>query len=98
MTLHWGARKDPLQYQSKFDGPDFTAGFHVFAIEWSAGELRWFIDGTECARVFHDVPDKAMFLLLNTSIGGDWPGPPGRQTVLPEEFQIDYVRVYQPAP
>jgi beta-glucanase (GH16 family) len=97
MTLHWGKRKDPLQFQSKFDGEDFTGGFHVFAIEWSPGELRWFIDGTERGRVFHDVPDRAMFLLLNTSIGGDWPGPPGRQTMLPQEFQIDYVRVYQAA-
>ena len=39
-----------------------------------------------------------MYLILNTSVGGDWPGMPDRHTVLPQYFQVDYVRVYQHAP
>jgi hypothetical protein len=27
-------------------------------------------------------------------VGGDWPGPPTKDTAFPQEMLIDYVRVY----
>ena len=41
------------------------------------------------------VPDRPMYLIMNTSVGGDWPGAPDRHTVLPQYFRVDYVRIYQ---
>ena len=41
------------------------------------------------------VPDKAMYLILNTAVGGDWAGAPDRTTAFPQYFTIDYVRIYQ---
>lgn len=32
--------------------------------------------------------------ILNTAIGGDWPGPPNATTVWPQLHLIDYVRWY----
>lgn len=97
MTLHWGPRKKPLHYQAKFDGPNFAADYHVFSVEWEAGQIHWLVDGVERGAAVKNVPTRAMFLLLNTSIGGEWPGPPGRETVLPQYFLIDYVRFYKRA-
>jgi len=28
-------------------------------------------------------------------VGGNWPGPPNAETVFPQRFRVDYVRVYR---
>ena len=40
--------------------------------------------------------DVDFHLLLNLAVGGNWPGNPDGTTVFPQEYVIDYVRVYQP--
>jgi hypothetical protein len=35
-----------------------------------------------------------MYLILNTSIGGDWPGDPDRATTLPQKLIVQWVKVY----
>lgn len=95
MTMHWGPRDDRDSSQGNFTGPDFTSDFHVFSIEWEPGRIRWLIDGVERHVETENVPNKAMYLIMNTSVGGEWPGDPDERTVFPQYFQIDYVRVYQ---
>jgi outer membrane protein assembly factor BamB/subtilisin family serine protease/beta-glucanase (GH16 family) len=80
-----------------------AAGYHVYAVEWSPGKVEWSIDGT----IYHTVTPANLpggatwvfnnnphFLLLNLAVGGLWPGNPDGTTVFPQEFRIDYVRVY----
>ena len=38
-----------------------------------------------------------MRLVINTAIGGDFLPPPDETTVWPQEFLVDWVRVYEPA-
>jgi beta-glucanase (GH16 family) len=57
--------------------------------------MRWLVDGVERKVVTANVPDRAMYLIFNTAVGGDWPGPPNSKTVFPQAFLVDYVRVYQ---
>ena len=76
--------------------------FHVYAVEWSPERMDFFYDDTK----YHSVPvDKAnqdagnpfrapQYLILNFALGGDWGGPID-DSVLPQKFLIDYVRVYQ---
>ncbi len=40
------------------------------------------------------MPQKPFFLILNTAVGGDWPGNPDETTVFPQYHEIDYVAVY----
>ena len=74
---------------------DLTQGFHVYALEWEPDAIRWFIDG----RLFHQttsgVPHTPHYLILNTAVGGAWPGNPDATTVFPQYHDIDWVRVYQ---
>jgi hypothetical protein len=39
--------------------------------------------------------NKRFHLLLNLAVGGNWPGSPDFNTTFPQEFVLDYVRVYQ---
>jgi len=82
---------------------DFSAGYHIFAVEWQPGRIEWFVDGER----YHlltpaDLPDGArwvfddtpQFILLNLAVGGHWPRYPDETTEFPQEYRIDYVRVY----
>lgn len=77
--------------------------FHVYTLEWTEYNTIWSIDGVE----FHGYGNsgngtdswpyqKKFFMLLNTAIGGDWGGAQGiDDSIFPQSFLIDYVRVYQ---
>jgi beta-glucanase (GH16 family) len=77
--------------------------YHVFAVEWVPGEIRWFIDDTEYRRTTPaDLPAGSpwvfahpFFMLMNVAVGGAWPGDPDATTVLPQQMLVDYVRVYE---
>ena len=82
----------------------FHDGFHDFAVEWEPGEIRWYADGQLFSAQVdwystngpYPAPfDQDFHLLLNLAVGGNLPGPPDGSTVFPQEYVIDYVRVYQ---
>jgi beta-glucanase (GH16 family) len=83
----------------------FTDSFHVFAIEWEPGVVRFYCDGKVYkTRTPADLPagakwvyDHPFFLLLNLAVGGSWPGNPDASTSFPQVMLVDYVRVYQRA-
>ena len=76
-------------------------GFHVFAIEWTDEEIRWFLDGKRYAAVTRkDLPagakwvfDHPYFIILNFAVGGRWPGSPAATTKFPQSMLVDYVRI-----
>lgn len=83
------------------DAP-FSDDFHVYAIDWDADAIRWYVDG-ELFNIFTPndlngrkwVFDHDFFLILNVAVGGNWPGMPDDTTVMPQQMLVDYVRVYQ---
>ena len=87
------------------EGERFADDFHVFALEWEPGALRWYVDGELFSTVTpDDVPtgtewvyDHPFFLIFNIAVGGNWPGYPDDTTTFPQTMEIDYVRVLQPA-
>lgn len=79
-----------------FTGPDFSADFHIFTLEWAPTHLKYYIDGIERHRFVGDfVLADPGFLILNLAVGGNWPGNPDANTLFPQSYQIDYVRVWQ---
>ena len=96
MTHHWKDDKgDHVWDTQKYEGPDFSQGFHTYALEWTPKELIWFVDGKERNRSSQGVPKEPMFMLLNLAVGGEWPGYPDKTTPFPSYLQVDYVRVWQ---
>lgn len=76
-------------------GPDLSAGFHEYAVEWSRERVVWFVDGVERFRSERTVPKGRMYLLVNLAVGGDWPGAPDAATVFPATLEVDYVRAWE---
>ncbi|HQB78321.1 MAG TPA: family 16 glycosylhydrolase [Tenuifilaceae bacterium] len=80
--------------------------FHIFAIEWSPDMIKFYVDNYyygnyyRSNRDWHYWPfDQNFFLLLNFAVGGNWGGAQGvDETIFPQTYQIDYVRVYNTNP
>ncbi len=106
-TIHYGASFPGNVFASTdyfLPSGTFNDDFHTFAVEWENGEIRWYVDdmlyATRTNWFSTGGPYPAPFdvdfhLLLNLAVGGNLPGPPDASTVFPQEFVIDYVRVYQ---
>ncbi len=80
-------------------GPDFSAGWHTFGVDWEPNAITWYVDGVE-RRTYTDtsnITSKPMFLLANLAVGGSWPGSPDASTQFPALYQIDYIHVWQKA-
>lgn len=74
---------------------DYTKDFHVYALEWDPDQIRWFVDDQLIHSTKEGIPHTPHYLILNTAVGGSWPGNPDATTVFPQFHDIDYVRVYQ---
>lgn len=78
--------------------------FHLYALEWDQESMRFYFDQT----LYHTFPldqagegednpfRKPHYLLINLALGGSWGGEMD-DSVLPQQYLIDYVRVYEPA-
>lgn len=79
----------------------FDADFHLYAIEWDADKIDFFVDDYLYQRIErNNVPgewvyDQPFFILLNVAVGGNYVGFPTAQTPFPQKMIIDYVRVYE---
>ncbi|HEX2621143.1 MAG TPA: family 16 glycosylhydrolase [Phototrophicaceae bacterium] len=76
--------------------------YHVFAVEWNAQGMDWYVDDTLYKSVRNSdvgrrkwVYDQPFFILMNVAVGGGWPGNPDDTTTFPQEMRVDYVRWYQ---
>jgi beta-glucanase (GH16 family) len=77
-----------------------SSGFHVYATDWSAGELSVSVDGQVAGRLTRGELDgravwpfgeRPMYLLLNLAVGGEWPDDPSPGTRFPASMLVDYV-------
>lgn len=77
--------------------------FHIYAIEWSAEKIDFFLNDTRyltfrnSGKGPEEWPfDQKFHLLLNLAVGGNWGGAKGLdESVFPRSLVVDYVRVYQ---
>lgn len=96
MTHHWGSWPNVISAGGDFVGPDFSADWHTYAVEWMPGRLDWYVDGVRRFVSTTNVPEEPFYVILNTAVGGNWPGYPDGTTVFPQHNLIDYVRVFTP--
>ncbi len=81
----------------------FDSDYHVFAMEWNADKIDFFVDGYLYERIQKNdvsakgqwVYDHPFYLILNVAVGGNFVGFPTAQTPLPQKMIVDYVRVYK---
>jgi len=95
MTNYWGSAGDHPLNSGTYAGADFSRGWHTYRVDWDPGIIRWYVDGVQRFASTDGVPDRPMYLILNTAVGGDFPGSPDATTPFPQRYEIRYVRVWQ---
>ncbi len=109
-TIHYGNPHAEQQGTLTLEDGLFSDDFHVYALEWEPGEMRFYVDDI-CIHTVNDwftgsslenmrdypAPfDQLFFLQLNLAVGGNWPGDPDETTDFDNAtFEVDYVRCYQ---
>lgn len=87
-------------YGASWDDGDFSAGWHTFGLEWRPDAIVWYVDGVQRSIYRGNyVAAEPLYLILNLQVGNSnsWSGAPDATTVFPAYYDIDYVRVWQPA-
>jgi beta-glucanase (GH16 family) len=93
-TFHW----DGYGKEHKSEGKvvkilGVMEGFHTFSLLWMQDEYTFYVDGKETWRTkAGGVCQVPLYLKLSDEIG-KWGGDIAK-VKLPDEFQVDYVRVY----
>lgn len=77
-------------------------GFHLYKMNWTSNKIEFFIDNE---MVYAFAPktknketwpfDKPFYVLINMAIGGNFGGPEIDDSIFPQEFIIDYVKIYK---
>ena len=105
-TMHYA--KDYFHLNSRggiYKSPRMlNESFNVYATEWLQDEIKLYFNDIMYFSLkksqikegelwpFEGIP---FYIILNLAVGGNWPGPPDNTTVFPQEFLVDYVRIYQ---
>ena len=96
-AFNWpaGTQKTHKQYVA-----DAASEFHVYALEWTASEMKFYIDGkqhllfkNEGGGYNHWPFDAPFYLKLNLAWGGNMGGRTD-ESALPAVYEVDYVRVF----
>ena len=76
--------------------------FHIYAIDWQKEKIDFYIDNV---LVYTFQPEEKttdiwpfkqrFYFILNLAVGGNFGGPEIDDTIFPQKFVIDYIRVYK---
>jgi beta-glucanase (GH16 family) len=72
---------------------EISDDFHVFALEWTEKEYRFFIDGLEVFRTSEGLSHRSEYIVLSL-ISSDWEVARLDRKKLPDSMMVDYVHVY----
>lgn len=101
-TLHTPSNHGDNGSSKKTKFPGIEKGFHTYAVEWSPEKMDFFVD-EQHVFTYNPEPknaatwpfDQPFYFIINMAIGGNFGGPEVDDTIFPQEFKVDYVRVYQ---
>ena len=103
-TIHYGPGPGSTQISRPYSlsSSSFYDQFHVFSLEWSQDELKWYVDNQLFSTVKKaDVGsntwpfNEEFYMIINLAVGGNWPGNPDANTSFPQWMILDYVRAYK---
>jgi len=82
--------------------PGIEEGFHTYAIDWTKDSIQFLVDD----QLFYAFApenknqetwpfDQPFYIIVNLAIGGNFGGPEVDDSIFPQEYVVDYIRVYQ---
>ena len=101
-SLHTQASHGNTINTKKTTIPTIEEGFHNYAIDWTKDKIAFFVDDVLVYTFQPEVKDEntwpynqPFYFIINVAIGGNFGGPTIDHTILPQEFIVDYIKVYQ---
>jgi len=86
--------------KTKFD--TIEEGYHIYAMDWTKDKIEFFVDSklvyTFQPSIKNDDTwpfNQPFYLIVNLAVGGNFGGPEVDKSVFPQQFSIDYIKVYQ---
>ncbi len=77
-------------------------GFHLYAMDWTKDKIQFFVDSKLVYTFQPNIKNndtwpfnQPFYLIVNLAVGGNFGGPEVDQSVFPQQFKIDYIKVYQ---
>ena len=97
-ALHWNGYGEAHKSEGKIaEVPGVSQGWHTFGLWWTPEEYVFYVDGKETWRTAAGgVCQVPVYVKLTEEIG-DWGGKIS-EARLPDQFKVDYVRVYKEKP
>lgn len=96
-TLHYPGHSGGNANGNTTNIPTATTAFHIYAVEWTATDLKFYVDDI----LFHSVVNNdslpfnhPFFILVNIAIGGNFGGKVD-PLFSSDAMEIDYIRVFQ---
>ena len=75
--------------------PGLADDFHIYALKWEPEKIAMYVDGIMVYEYNgKDVPVGPLYIIVSCRTGG-WAGGYLDEGALPDNFEVDYVRVYQ---
>ena len=86
--------------KTKFE--NIEEGYHIYAMDWTKDKIEFFVDDIS---VYTFQPtlknndiwpfNQPFYIIVNLAVGGNFGGPEVDKKVFPQDFKIDYIKVYQ---
>lgn len=81
---------------------DIESGFHIYAIEWTKDKIDFYVD-QQLVYSFNPLQKDAntwpfnqpFYFVINVAVGGNFGGPAVDDAIFPQQFEIDYIKVFQ---
>jgi beta-glucanase (GH16 family) len=81
---------------------DIEEGYHIYGMDWSKDKIDFFVDSTLVYTFNPENKTEAIwpynqpfYLIVNLAIGGNFGGHDIDDSIFPQDFSVDYIRVYQ---
>lgn len=101
-SLHFKEQHGSNAFTKTTEIPNIEDGFHTYAINWTPEKIEFFVDNVMLLAYQPKVKtqeswpfDQAFYIILNTAVGGNLGGREIEDEILPQEFIIDYIRVFE---
>jgi len=76
--------------KSVIGGLNFSKKYRIYQIDWNPDNICWKINGVTVRKQYRDIPDQAMYMILNSGVDGAI-----RDKDLPGEMSLDWVEAFR---
>jgi beta-glucanase (GH16 family) len=81
---------------------DIENGFHIYAIDWTKDKIDFYVDQS-LVYSFNPLQknvdtwpfNQPFYFIINVAVGGNFGGPSVDDAIFPQQFEIDYIKVFQ---